>query len=68
MGPHLRTRPQSGNSQEMMAAGKKEALKQNVPMAMAISDSGGDLLAFQRMDNTMLSSTQSLLIKHTPLS
>jgi uncharacterized protein GlcG (DUF336 family) len=50
-------------AQKMMAAGEKEALKQNVPMAMAISDSGGNLLAFQRMDNTMLSSTQIALDK-----
>jgi uncharacterized protein GlcG (DUF336 family) len=50
-------------AQKMMAAGEKEALKQNVAMAMAISDSGGNLLLFQRMDNTMLSSTQIALDK-----
>jgi uncharacterized protein GlcG (DUF336 family) len=38
-------------AQKMMAA------------AMAISDSGGNLLLFQRMDNTMLSSTQIALDK-----
>jgi uncharacterized protein GlcG (DUF336 family) len=43
---------------KMLEAGEKEALKQGVPMAMAISDSGGNLLAFHRMDNTMLCSTQ----------
>ncbi len=47
----------------MLPAGKKEALKQGVPVTMAISDSGGNLLAFQRMDNTMLSSTQIALDK-----
>ena len=50
-------------AQKMMASGEKEALNQNVPMAMAISDSGGNLLAFLRMDNTMLSSTQIALDK-----
>jgi uncharacterized protein GlcG (DUF336 family) len=50
-------------AQKMLAAGEREALKQGVPMAMAISDSGGNLLAFQRMDNTMLSSTQIALDK-----
>ena len=50
-------------AQRMLAAGEKEALIQDVPVAMAISDSGGNLLAFQRMDNTMLSSTQIALDK-----
>jgi uncharacterized protein GlcG (DUF336 family) len=48
---------------KMLAAGEREAFKQGVPVAMAISDSGGNLLAFQRMDNTMLSSTQIALDK-----
>ena len=47
----------------MLEAGEKEAFKQGVPMAMAISDSGGNLLAFQRMDNTMLVSTQIAMDK-----
>jgi uncharacterized protein GlcG (DUF336 family) len=50
-------------AKKMLAAGEKEAIKQNVPMAMAISDAGGNLLAFHRMDNTMLVSTQIALDK-----
>jgi uncharacterized protein GlcG (DUF336 family) len=42
----------------MLEAGEKEAIKQGVPMAMAISDSGGNLLAFHRMDNTALLCSQ----------
>jgi glc operon protein GlcG len=45
-------------AKKMLAAGEKEARKQGVPMAMAISDSSGNILAFQRMDNTILASTQ----------
>jgi uncharacterized protein GlcG (DUF336 family) len=45
-------------AKKMLDAGQKEAQKQGVPMAMAISDSGGNLLAFNRMDNTMLVSNQ----------
>jgi uncharacterized protein GlcG (DUF336 family) len=50
-------------AKKMLAAGEKEAIKQNVPMAMAISDAGGNLLAFHRMDNTMLVSIQIALDK-----
>ncbi|MBN1189811.1 MAG: heme-binding protein [Dehalococcoidales bacterium] len=38
----------------MLAAGEKEALTQGVPMAMAICDQAGNLLAFHRMDNAIL--------------
>ena len=47
----------------MLEAGEKEAMKQGVPMAMAISDSGGNLLAFHRMDHTILVSTQIAMDK-----
>ncbi len=47
----------------MLEAGEKEAMKQRVPMAMAIADSGGNLLAFHRMDNTMLVSNQIAMDK-----
>jgi len=50
-------------AKKMLAAGEKEALKQGVPMAMAIDDSGGNLLAFHRMDNTMLAGSQIALDK-----
>jgi uncharacterized protein GlcG (DUF336 family) len=47
----------------MLEAGEAEARRQGVPMAMAISDSGGSLLAFHRMDHTMLVSTQIAMDK-----
>lgn len=50
-------------AKKILEAGEKEAIKQGVPMAMAISDSGGNLLAFHRMDNAMLASTQIALDK-----
>jgi uncharacterized protein GlcG (DUF336 family) len=50
-------------AKKMLEAGLKEAVKQGVPMAMAISDSGGNLLAFFRMDNTVLLSTQIAMDK-----
>jgi len=50
-------------AKRMLEAGEKEALKQGVPMAMAIADSGGNLLAFHRMDHTMLVSTQIAMDK-----
>ena len=50
-------------AKKMLDAGQKEAQKQGVPMAMAISDSGGNLIAFNRMDNTMLVSNQIAMDK-----
>jgi uncharacterized protein GlcG (DUF336 family) len=50
-------------ARKMLEAGEKEAIKQAVPMAMAVSDCGGNLLAFERMDNTMLASVQIALDK-----
>jgi uncharacterized protein GlcG (DUF336 family) len=47
----------------MLEAGEQEALKQGVPMAMAIADSGGHLIAFHRMDDTMLVSIQIAMDK-----
>jgi uncharacterized protein GlcG (DUF336 family) len=52
-----------GTAKQMLEAGEKEALQQGVPMAMAVADQGGNLLAFHRMDNTMLVSTQIALDK-----
>ena len=48
---------------KMLEAGEKEAEKQGVPMSMAISDSGGNLMAFRRMDNAALFSIQIALDK-----
>jgi len=50
-------------AKKMLEAGEKEALKQGVPMAMAISDSGGNLVAFHRMDHTILASNQIAMDK-----
>jgi len=41
-------------AKKMLEAGEKEAEKQGVPMSMAISDAGGNLIAFNRMDNAAL--------------
>jgi len=50
-------------AKKMLEAGEKEAVKQGVPMSMAISDSSGNLLAFERMENAMLGSIQIALDK-----
>ncbi len=41
-------------AKKMLEAGEKEAKKQGVPMSMAISDAGGNLVALSRMDNAAL--------------
>lgn len=41
-------------ARKMLEAGEKEAEKQGVPMAIAIVDAGGNLLAFNRMDHALL--------------
>lgn len=43
-------------AKKMLEAGEKEAEKQGIPMVIAISDAGGNLLAFHRMDNALLAS------------
>jgi uncharacterized protein GlcG (DUF336 family) len=45
-------------AKKMLEAGEKEAEKQGVPMSIAISDAGGNLIAFRRMDNAALFSIQ----------
>ena len=50
-------------ARKMIEAGEKEAISQKVPMVIAVADSGGNLLAFERMDDTMLSSIQIALDK-----
>lgn len=50
-------------AKKMLGVGEKEAARQGVPMAMAIADSGGNLLAFHRMDSTMLVSIQIAMDK-----
>lgn len=48
---------------KMLEAGVIEAEKHGVPMAIAISDAGGNLLAFNRMDNAPLVSIQIAIDK-----
>jgi glc operon protein GlcG len=50
-------------AKKMLEAGEKEAVKQGVPMSMAISDAGGNLIAFRRMDNAALFSIQIAMDK-----
>jgi uncharacterized protein GlcG (DUF336 family) len=45
-------------AKKMLEAAEKEAERLGFPMAIAISDSGGNLLAFNRMDNAGLVSIQ----------
>jgi len=50
-------------AKKMLETGEKEAEKQGVPMSMAISDAGGNLIAFSRMDNAALFSIQIAMDK-----
>jgi uncharacterized protein GlcG (DUF336 family) len=50
-------------AKKMLEAGEKEAEKQGVPMSIAISDAGGNLIAFSRMNNAALFSTQIAMDK-----
>jgi uncharacterized protein GlcG (DUF336 family) len=50
-------------AKEMLKAGEKEAEKQGVPISMAISDVGGNLIAFSRMDSAALFSIQIAMDK-----
>ena len=50
-------------AKKMLEAGQREAEKQGVPMAIAITDAGGNLLAFSRMDNASLGSIQVAIDK-----
>jgi uncharacterized protein GlcG (DUF336 family) len=50
-------------AKKMLEAGEKEAVKQGVPMSMAISDAGGNLIAFRRMDHAALFSIQIAMDK-----
>jgi glc operon protein GlcG len=45
-------------ARKIMAAAETEARKNNWPVAIAIVDSGGYLVLFQRIDNTQFSSAQ----------
>jgi len=52
-----------GIAKKMLEAGEKEAEEQGVPMSIAISDAGGNLIAFRRMDNAALFSIQIAMDK-----
>src|SRR5258708_14070943 len=45
-----------GQAEKMMAAALQEATKNGWTMAIAIVDTGGNLVAFERMDNTQIGS------------
>jgi uncharacterized protein GlcG (DUF336 family) len=47
-----------GRAQEVIRAAVDEARKRNWKMNVAVADSGGNLVAFQRMDGAMLASIQ----------
>ena len=47
----------------LIAVGQAEAKKQKWPVAIAIVDSGGHLVAFEKMDNTQLASIEVALEK-----
>ena len=48
---------------KMLEAAKQEAEKQGVPMTIAITDAGGNLIALNRMDNAILCSIQIAMDK-----
>jgi len=50
-------------AKKMLEAGEKEAEKHGVPMSMAISDAGDNLIAFSRMNNAALFSIQIAMDK-----
>jgi len=50
-------------AEKMLDASEKEATKQEVPVSMAITDCGGNLLAFRRMDHAILMSIQIAINK-----
>jgi uncharacterized protein GlcG (DUF336 family) len=50
-------------ARKYIAAAEAEAKKQKWPVAIAIVDSGGHLVAFERMDNTQLGSIEVALEK-----
>ena len=50
-------------AKKMLEAGEKEAEKQGVPMSIAISDAGGNLIAFRRMNDAALFSIQIAMDK-----
>lgn len=44
-------------ARKLVAAGMADARRQNLPMAVAVVDNAGQLVAFERMDNTQTAST-----------
>ena len=52
-----------GITEEMLKAGVEEAEKKDMFVSIAIVDAGGNLLAFNRMDNAMLGSIQIAIDK-----
>jgi glc operon protein GlcG len=50
-------------AKKLIISGQAEAAKQNWPVAIAIVDSAGHLVAFEKMDNTQLASIEIALEK-----
>ncbi len=50
-------------AKKMLEAGEQEAERQGVPLTIAITDAGGNLLAFNRMDDAALYSIQIAMDK-----
>jgi len=50
-------------AKKMLEAGEKEAKKRGVPVAIAATDAGGNLLAFSRMDDASLATIQIAIDK-----
>src|SRR5438046_4972868 len=50
-------------AQKILAAAKAEAENNSWPVAIAVVDTGGSLVAFQRLDNTQLGSVDVAIAK-----
>ena len=50
-------------AEKMLSAAEKEAVKQGVPVSIAITDAAGHLVAFHRMDNAALFGIQIAINK-----
>ncbi len=55
--PQYGTNINHETARKVLAGAVAEARKQNLPMAIAVVDNAGQLVAFERMDNTQTAST-----------
>ena len=56
--PQYGTSVNHDTARKVVAAAIADARKQNLPMAVAVVDNAGQLVAFERMDNTQTASVQ----------